>query len=84
MSADLAKHNIRVNAIAPGTVDTGLLDTWTDPVLKKNLQDRIDKCPYPRLITRDEIANLVMYLLSPLSTMIVGESVLIDGGFSTW
>jgi len=55
------------------------------------LQDVVDKDPQfivevkkrmviKRFITTNEIADLVMFLLSPLSTMIVGESVLIDAG----
>jgi len=79
MAIELGQHNIRVNAISPGSVDTPLLQqvVQDDPQFIEEVQKRMI---IKRFITTNEIADLVMFLLSPLSTMIVGESVLIEAG----
>jgi NAD(P)-dependent dehydrogenase (short-subunit alcohol dehydrogenase family) len=80
MAIELGPHNIRVNAVSPGFVETPLLQNvlvGLEDFAESWMQRLISK----RLITPNEIADLVMFLLSPLSSMIVGESVLVDGGY---
>jgi len=82
MAIELGPHNIRVNAVSPGTVDTPILKTGGEP-MQKHLANMIQRLVVKRWIHPNELADLVMFLLSPLSSMIVGESVIIDGGYLT-
>lgn len=85
MAIELGAHSIRVNCILPGTTNTPMLQNSqskpeNDEFIKEVLNARMI---VKRLIEPNEIADLVMFLLSPLSSMIVGEAVVIDGGFLT-
>jgi NAD(P)-dependent dehydrogenase (short-subunit alcohol dehydrogenase family) len=75
-SADLIDKGIRVNAISPGFVDSGMYDN--DFV--KNYKARI---PTGKFAGCDEIANAVLFLSSPSATSIVGIELVIDGGFTS-
>lgn len=73
-----ARDNIRVNAIAPGYVDTPILAS-----VPKEMKDAIaNQLPVGRLGEGTEIANLICYLLSDNATFITGAIVPIDGGFT--
>ncbi|CAL8128802.1 unnamed protein product [Orchesella dallaii] len=80
MSAELGPHNIRANCVAPNVVDTPMVKV-TDPVVLDNLNRFIARNSIKRAIDPNEVADLVLFLLSPLSAMITGETVMIDGGF---
>ena len=82
MAADHVREGIRVNAVAPGTVDTPwvgrLLDAAPDPAAERAaLQARQ---PSGRLVTADEVAHAVCYLASPLSGSTAGTVLAVDGG----
>lgn len=73
-----ARDNIRVNAIAPGYVDTPILSS-----VPKEMKDAMaNQLPVGRLGEDTEIANLICYLLSDNATFITGAIVPIDGGFT--
>jgi 3-oxoacyl-[acyl-carrier protein] reductase len=72
----LAPHNIRVNTVAPGLIDTEILDH----VDQQDLQDLIDATPIPRIGTVDDIAELVMFLLSDKSSFMTGQTIVASGG----
>ena len=73
-----ARDNIRVNAIAPGYVDTPILAS-----VPKEMKDAMaNQLPVGRLGEDTEIANLICYLLSDNATFITGAIVPIDGGFT--
>ena len=73
-----ARDNIRVNAIAPGYVDTPILAS-----VPKDMKDAMaNQLPVGRLGEDTEIANLICYLLSDNATFITGAIVPIDGGFT--
>jgi NAD(P)-dependent dehydrogenase (short-subunit alcohol dehydrogenase family) len=82
MAADHVREGIRVNAVAPGTVDTPwvgrLLDAAPDPAAERAaLQARQ---PSGRLVSADEVAHAVCYLASPLSGSTAGTVLAVDGG----
>lgn len=73
-----ARDNIRVNAIAPGYVDTPILSMVPDNI-KKAMGNEL---PIGRLGKDTEIANLICYLLSDDASFITGAIIPIDGGFT--
>ena len=82
MAADHVREGIRVNAVAPGTVDTPwvgrLLDAAPDPAAERAaLQARQ---PTGRLVSADEVAHAICYLASPLSGSTTGTVLAVDGG----
>ena len=73
-----ARDNIRVNAIAPGYVDTPILSMVPD-----NIKEAMgNELPIGRLGKDTEIANLICYLLSDDASFITGAIIPIDGGFT--
>ena len=73
-----ARDNIRVNAVAPGYVDTPILAE----VPKEAKDAMANQLPVGRLGKDTEIANLICYLLSDDATFITGAIVPLDGGFT--
>lgn len=73
-----ARDNIRVNAVAPGYVDTPILSQVPDDMK----QAMASQMPIGRLGKDNEIANLIIYLLSDKASFITGAVVPIDGGYT--
>lgn len=81
MAVELMPNNIRVNCILPGLVNTGIAKQEdVDADLAKRWESLKSKMFANRAINPEEIADLVVFLLSPLSTMITGQSIVIEGG----
>jgi 3-oxoacyl-[acyl-carrier protein] reductase len=73
-----AGSGVRVNGIAPGMVATKMTKVTTDnPKRRQAMEERI---PLKRLGESEEIANAVLFLASPLSSYIVGQTIPVDGG----
>lgn len=77
MALSLAPH-VRVNAIAPGLIGTEMAMGIPDEVLDR----MISAIPLERMGKPDEIANVVWFLLTPLSSYITGHVVVVGGGRS--
>ena len=75
---DLAPRKIRVNSVHPGPIDTEMIKVRTP---EQNRQ-RMQLVPMKRIGTADEVASLVLFLLSDESGYITGAEVAIDGGVS--
>jgi len=75
-ASDLALKGIRVNSIHPGPIDTDMLKVRTPEQNERRLQ----LVPMRRMGTADEVANLVLFLLSDESSYITGAEIAIDGG----
>jgi 3alpha(or 20beta)-hydroxysteroid dehydrogenase len=73
---DLAKRNIRVNSVHPGPIETDMLKAWAPDWREQ----RLSMVPMHRTGTADEVARLVLFLLSEESGYITGAEVAIDGG----
>jgi NAD(P)-dependent dehydrogenase (short-subunit alcohol dehydrogenase family) len=82
LAIEWADHGIRVNAIAPATVDTpSRARAFADPKAKKIMTDRI---PLHRFATTDEVAGAVCYLASPQAAYMTGQTLLLDGGLTSY
>ena len=77
LAKELASRNIRVNAIAPGVIETPFHDKFSTPELLETFRKGI---PLGRLGTAEECAGAVLYLVSPLASYITGQSIEINGG----
>ncbi|PIP24785.1 MAG: short-chain dehydrogenase [Candidatus Nealsonbacteria bacterium CG23_combo_of_CG06-09_8_20_14_all_36_12] len=79
MALELAPYNIRVNAIAPGAIDTPMAAaTKQDP---KTLEQSLARIPLHRMGQPEEVSNLVLFLASDESSYITGSTIVIDGGW---
>jgi citronellol/citronellal dehydrogenase len=70
---------VRINAVAPGWVETSALDAY-DEELKTRIRSWKAKVPLQRFATEAEISSAVVYLLSPGAAFITGSVVRVDGG----
>ncbi len=77
-AAELGQHNIRVNTILPGFIDTPILKANSDEMNAAGATDAV----LGRLGKPEEIALLAVYLLSEDSAFVTGSEFLIDGGWS--
>ncbi len=78
-SADWIKSGIRLNAVAPGVIDTGMTRPLLDmPDVKKSLE--MIPIPRGRWGKPEEIASAVAFLLSDESSYVVGQILFVDGG----
>jgi 3alpha(or 20beta)-hydroxysteroid dehydrogenase len=75
---DLAPRRIRVNSVHPGPIDTEMLKVRT---AEENLR-RVDQVPMKRMGSAEEVARLVLFLLSDESAYMTGAELTIDGGVS--
>ena len=82
LAIEWAQHGIRVNSIAPGTVDTPSRAAFlADPRTREMMLDRV---PLHRLGTADEVAAAVCYLASPEAAYITGHTLVMDGGLTSY
>ncbi len=73
-----AEDGIRVNGIAPGLVDTKMTKVTT--ANPKRLEGALERIPLKRLGTPQDMAGAALFLASPLSSYIMGQTIVVDGG----
>lgn len=79
-AVDLAKDNIRVNAIAPGVIDTNMTKAY---LADKNFQQLImNMAPMAKAGVPEDIAEAALYLASPVSNYMTGQILHVDGGWT--
>lgn len=78
MAVELGNQGIRVNAIAPGPIDTAMAKKVHSTQIRADYHDAI---PLERYGTVEEIANVVHFLCSDQSTYVNGQELAVDGGF---
>jgi enoyl-[acyl-carrier protein] reductase III len=81
LAVELAPQDIRVNAVSAGLVETGALDYFP------NRDEMVDfyrnRTPAGRLVEPVDVAEAVCFLASPAAGMIRGQTLVVDGGYST-
>lgn len=83
-AVELAKYSIRVNAVVVAECYTPLYENWikTLPNPEGKLKEITSKIPFEhRFTTAEEIANMTVFLLSPLSSHTTGQLIYVDGGY---
>ena len=82
LAVELAPYNIRVNAVGPGFVRTGMTDyLWTEPGGLEKLKPWIDRTPLKRLAESSDVAAAALFLASDASRSITGHTIFVDGGW---
>jgi enoyl-[acyl-carrier protein] reductase III len=80
LAVEFAPHGVCVNAVSGGLVETDALKSfaWGPQVIK----DTIGRTPAGRMVGPDELARVVAFLCTPAASMIRGQTIVVDGGFS--
>ena len=78
LSKELGNFNIRVNAVSPGLTNT---DMMKKDLSRKVIEDAIKRVPLKRAADPDEIAKVVLFLASDLSSYVNGEVISVTGGY---
>lgn len=76
LAIELARFNIRVNAVAPGYIETEMLQEMP----AGHRKEAAKQIPLRRLGTVDDVAGLVRFLVSSAASYITGQTIVIDGG----
>jgi NAD(P)-dependent dehydrogenase (short-subunit alcohol dehydrogenase family) len=89
LAAELGPRGVLVNAVCPGQVDTELLRTFfrdraalrreSEATVRRNLEERV---PIGRLAETQEIADVYVFLASPLNRYVTGQTIVVDGGWA--
>lgn len=83
LGVELISRGINVNAVSPGVVETEALNHFASMGGQENIiQKFIEMVPAGRLITPEEVAEVVAFLCSPAASMIVGQTIVMDGGYT--
>jgi 3-oxoacyl-[acyl-carrier protein] reductase len=77
MAKELAPHNVRVNAVSPGVIETPFHETFSTPEM---IQNFVKAIPMGRVGTAAECATVVAFLASDAASYIVGETIEVNGG----
>ncbi|MEO0600081.1 MAG: 3-oxoacyl-[acyl-carrier-protein] reductase [Myxococcota bacterium] len=78
LSREMARRNIRVNAVAPGFIQTDMTDELTDA----QREDLFARIPLRRMGKPEEIAHMVEFLAGPKSEYVTGQTFIVDGGLT--
>ena len=76
-----AKRGIRVNAVAPGAIQTDMIDRFVGKGESKGRSDLAALHPMNRIGSADEVAQAILFLCSPASSFITGHILPVDGGW---
>jgi NAD(P)-dependent dehydrogenase (short-subunit alcohol dehydrogenase family) len=82
MAIDHGKHNIRVNCVCPGDVDTPMLQRECEQLgadCEEFMREAANR-PLARIGTPEDVANAVLFLASPMSSWMTGAALVVDGG----
>ncbi|MGB0000025.1 MAG: glucose 1-dehydrogenase [Candidatus Acidiferrales bacterium] len=75
---EVARTGVRVNVVAPGTTDTGMLTRFNKT--DENKAALVSTVPFKRMATPEEIAHVIAFVASPAASYMTGASIPVDGG----
>jgi len=78
LGRELGPRGIRVNAIAPGVIETDMVREHLSPELREKVLARF---PLGRFATVEEVAQVALFLASDAASFVTGETIAVDGGF---
>src|SRR5262249_6192598 len=86
-SVELAPKGVRVNGVNPGFIDTDSARMYAEYGGDKTWDARFEKdwvpqVPAGRIGTTQEVADVIAFLCAPESAYILGQTIIVDGGFS--
>ena len=80
---DYAKHGIRINAVGPGTIDTPMIERFIELAGTDAVMEPIRAAhPIGRTGRPEEVAEAVLWLCSEASSFVLGQILMVDGGYS--
>jgi NAD(P)-dependent dehydrogenase (short-subunit alcohol dehydrogenase family) len=83
LAIEWAEHDIRVNAVAPGLIETpGVKDLLATEEGRQEHQQKIAKIPMARTGRPGEVAETVVFLASDGASFVTGHTLFVDGGYS--
>lgn len=83
LGVELIQRGINVNAVSPGVVATEALNHFASSGGQEDIiQKFIEKVPAGRLVSPEEVAEVTAFLCSPSASMIVGQTIVVDGGYT--
>ena len=84
LAREVGQGNVRVNAVAPGVIDAGIVHSsfTADEVAQGVIELCLQRTPMPRLGQPEEVAALVSFLLGDSAGYINGQVIGVDGGYS--
>lgn len=81
---ELRGSNVRINAICPGLIETGMTKMWYELARMNGAEDKMGQSnPMLRGGNPEEVANVALFLASDLASYVNGQSVAVDGGLSS-
>jgi NAD(P)-dependent dehydrogenase (short-subunit alcohol dehydrogenase family) len=78
LAVEWGKHNITVNAVSPGLTMTAMMEALVNE--RSDFVDGMDRIPLQRLAKPEDIADAVLFLVSPGADYITGQEIIVDGG----
>ncbi len=79
---EYAAKGIRINAVCPGLIDTAMSDQMKAAGQTEVLEAMLKTVPIGRIGRADEIADVVLWLCSTASTLVIGQGIAVDGGYT--
>ena len=76
LSAELADKGIRVNAVAPGVIDTAMTNVLSEEILNRQMRN----ADIQRIGTPEEVAEVILFLASDRASYVTGQVIRIDAG----
>ena len=82
LAQEAAPHGVRVLTVAPGAIKTPInRSVWSDP---KSLQDLLEKIPLKRIGEPQDVAQMVVVLVSDVASYVTGRTIFVDGGMTDY
>ena len=82
LAQEAAPHGVRVLAVAPGAIRTPInRSVWSDP---ESLRDLLEKIPLNRIGEPEEVARMVVVLVSDAASYVTGRTIFVDGGMTDY